>query len=427
MASRPTSGKATPARRVSLERARARWHAAQRLDREPAAGERLDDVIAATGWLRTLGGVDVYLATRGRVPSLRRADLDDASARREVRVSPAVRGCIYLVPACDQGLSLRIADEQSRARQERDCTKAGVPRSEVDEVANAVVSLLGRGPLSTDAIRKGLPPGTVRSLGEAGKKVGLSSPLPVALRQLEFDGRIERTLVGGRLDTERYEWRLTARSPYEEAPIPSEPAGRIAEAARRFLRWAGPARKADFAEWCGCGVKDATAALGALDAVPVAVDGYSDDAWILPAELPALDDAPAPAPLPRFLSFEDNFLALHGGPALLTDPRHHSRPAEAWGGAKGPQTLGTVRHLQNRSLLLGDRLAGFWEFDPDSGEVVTAPFEAWPASTSRSMRAAASELAAFIRDEVGHGRSFSLDSDAALRERARTLRATLPT
>jgi len=66
----------------------------------------------------------------------------------------------------------------------------------------------------------------VRSLGEKGKKLGLSSTLPPALRTLEFEGRIERTLEGGRLDSERYLWRLPARERFcrrqdRRQPLPS--------------------------------------------------------------------------------------------------------------------------------------------------------------------------------------------------------------
>ena len=43
-----------------------------------------------------------------------------------------------------------------------------------------------KGPLSTDALRKSLPGGTVRSLGEKGKKVGISSTLPPAVRHLKL-------------------------------------------------------------------------------------------------------------------------------------------------------------------------------------------------------------------------------------------------
>jgi hypothetical protein len=53
-----------PALRVDLSRARAFWHRRQGLA-EPVGGT-LEEVVTSTGWPRTLGGVDVYLAVRAR-------------------------------------------------------------------------------------------------------------------------------------------------------------------------------------------------------------------------------------------------------------------------------------------------------------------------------------------------------------------------
>ena len=47
-----------------------------------------------------------------------------------------------------------------------------------------LVAALADGPIATTRMRKGLPECVVRSLGPAGKRVGLSSTLPPALRAL---------------------------------------------------------------------------------------------------------------------------------------------------------------------------------------------------------------------------------------------------
>src|SRR5437762_11327987 len=80
-----------------LERARALWLLRQGL--KTAGSGPVDQVIARSGWLRTLGGADVYLAARARRPAMTRAELDAAVADGRLKVSMAVRGCIYLVPA----------------------------------------------------------------------------------------------------------------------------------------------------------------------------------------------------------------------------------------------------------------------------------------------------------------------------------------
>ena len=70
----------------------------------------------------------------------------------------------------------------------------------------SVLECLEAEPASTAQLRSRLPDGTVRSFGEIGKKVGLSSNLPPVLRELEFTGTIRRTTASTGLDHEQYLW-----------------------------------------------------------------------------------------------------------------------------------------------------------------------------------------------------------------------------
>ena len=83
---------------------------------------------------------------------------------------------------------------------------------------------------------------------------------------------------------------------------------------------------------------------------------------------------------------------------------------------------GAAKHLAYRALLVGDRLAGFWEYDPGTREIVTAPLDRVTPAARRAIDKAARDVEGLI-DELGHARSFSLDTDAALKERASKLRA----
>lgn len=408
--------------RIDLGRARTHWHARQGLA-APGAGS-LEETLAATGWLRTLGGVDVYLAARARSPGMRRAELDGAKEGGLVQVSPAARGCIYLVPAAHVPLALRIAEEQHRKRSERDLVKAGTSLAEVNETAVAALATLRtRGASTTDALRKALPAGTLRSLGERGKKAGLSSTLGPALRELEFAGKVERTLEGGRLDSERYAWRAAKKDPFAGAKLPEAAEGRHAALAELFFGWAGPATLKDFAEWSGLALRDAKIAASKSPLVPVAVDGYTDEALVLAVDLPLLKQAQKPSKAVRLLSFEDNFLVLRGGPRTVTDAKHHERKLAVWGNTKG-STIGEAKHIASRSIVTGDGLVGFWEYDPDAGELVTTTFEPLGAAQARELAALADETAAFLKSEIGHAKIFSLDSDDEIRKRAKALKGT---
>ena len=81
-------------------------------------------LLAQTGYVRTLGGVDAYLALRARLPLLQRATVDAAVSAGEVSVSPAVRGCMYLVPRADAPLCLRLASQLNAVRDQREDRKS---------------------------------------------------------------------------------------------------------------------------------------------------------------------------------------------------------------------------------------------------------------------------------------------------------------
>src|SRR5205814_337043 len=154
---------------------------------------------------------------------------------------------------------------------------------------------------------------------------GMSSALPIALRDLEFEGKLERTLEGGRLDTERYAWRVPKKNPFDGAKLPGDAADRNARVAKLFFRWTGPATADDFRAWTCLGAKETKAALEKLPLAPIGVDGYSDKALVLEEDLAILKQAAEASSTIAFLSFEDYYSTSHGGPAVLADPKHHAR------------------------------------------------------------------------------------------------------
>lgn len=410
-----------PDLRLSLEQARGVFLAAQGFPQRPEA--TVVSALEENGFVRTLGGVDVYLAVRARVPGLKPADLESVVAAEEARIVPAVRGCMYLVPRRDVPLCLRVADLLTRTRDQRDQEKAGIRPGEVEEVAQAVLPTLAEhGPLTTDALRRAMPAGTVRSLGEQGKKVGVSSPLPGALRRLEVAGQVERALDGVRLDSERYRWRLPARGPFEGAALSDDPIDLFAGMARIFFRGAGLGTIKDFAAWAGVSQRDAKAAVERTPLVPVAIEGVADVHYLLEERRDLLDRAAEAASAVAFLPFEDNVVALHGGAALLVDPAHHEISVPSWGSRRsGGTPLREARHMSLRTVVADGRVAGFWEYDPDAREVVVGPFAKLPGAVGKRVDAEAAKLAGFLSD-FGHGRSFSLDTDEDLRQRSGAVR-----
>ena len=406
--------------RLSRAQARALMLRAQCLP--PVGRPTLARVLERIAFVRTLGGVDAYLALRARIPTLKKAALDRAVDRQEARIVPSVRGCIYLVPESEVGPSMRAADLLSRDRFERDAQKAGIRPGEVETLARTVGALIeSDGPFTTDALRRALPAGVVRSLGETGKKVGVSSPLPQALRLLEFAGRIERTTEGGRLDTERYAWRATKGA----GTAPTGTTGsEDADAtdlwkhfARIFFRAAGLATVGQLAAWIGIPKRDTAAAIEGLPLRPAEIQGESE-AFLLWEEPRSAGEAAADAV--AFLPFDDNLTALHDGPAILVDEAHHDLEVPQWGGKD--TTLGASRHMAFRSFVADGKIAGFWEYDPDAKTVLTGWFAKPKPAARKAVAEGAASLAAFNAGELGHARSFSLDTDDELRERIGRMR-----
>ena len=64
-------------------------------------------------------------------------------------------------------------------------------------------------------------------------------------------------------------------------------------------------------------------------------------------------------------------------------------------------------------------LIGLWLYDPDAADIAWTTF----APPDDAVRAEVARTAAFIRDDLGDARSFSLDSPASRRARIEALRA----
>ncbi len=379
----------------------------------PPSVQSLEALVGATGLHRTLGGVDVYLALRARMPSLTASDLHEALLEGTLTVGPTVRGCIYLGLAEDRSLMLGIASLLARGRVEKDMQKVKVSAAEIKRLGDTIVKTLNQtGELSTDALRKTLPAGAVRSLGEAGKKTGLSSTLPPTLRLLEFDGRIKRVPENGRVDVERYLW--SSAEPFEEIPRDTL----VQQLAERFFAWSGLATVDAFTQWSGLGKREARAAVDALDLTSWDCGGVAclGDAAAVEKVLGRGEEVVA------LLPFEDNLVALSQGLALWFDARHHALKLPEWGRA-GTTSIGESRYALLRPILANGMFVGFWEYDPAVRAVAIGLLEKVTRQTREKIDAVANNTAVFLRDSFDHARSFSLDNDAEVAKRVKQVRA----
>lgn len=387
---------------IPLNDARARWSSAQGLDapvEEPIAA-----TLERTGWVRTLGGLAGYLALSARNPSATVEAVNEAVASGAIGVSPAVRGCIYLVPRSHEALALKVAHLLSARRIAKEQEKLDVSDAELDAVGEAVLSLVSASPLSTAQLRKRLPDGTVRSLGDAGKKMGVTSTLPPALRRLEFAGRLRRTPIDARLDHERYVW-----APHD-LEVGTATDDDLAQLASLYLRWAGPSTRKELASWTGLNQTQAKEALAACGAETATLGG--DEVFV--GSDPGRDATGHVAWLPAM----DNLYALRAASRPLVDPAYADVEVSNFGSG-GRSTLGKMSQPIERTIVRDGEVLGMWAWDPAADEVVLTLS---PRGKDLDIDAERARVEGVIQ-QVGHGKVFSLDTDARMTQRADRLRS----
>jgi hypothetical protein len=365
-------------------------------------------VLERSGWARSVGGVGPYLTLFSRAGTSREA-ADAAVAALEIHELPSARGCTYVVPASDFALALTVGQAFGGAEM-KTAAKLGVADDEIEALCRAVLRALEAGPLAPDGLRDATG-GAWRGLGDEGRKKGLGTTLPVALGRLQARGDIRRVPVNGRLDQQRYAYARWEPNPL--AARPWTPAEAYTELARRFFRWVGPATLRELQWFSALGVKASREAAAPLGLVPL--DG--SDRLLLPDDVEAFDAFRAPGE-PRYalVSSLDAISATRRNVETLVDETDRGRmvPTES-----GERPVGGISDLPAHAILDRGRLVGVWEYDADAGSIAWATFG---READAALEAAVAETEAFVRDQLGDARSFSLDSPASRRPRIEAIR-----
>ena len=387
---------------------RAWWSHRQGLDGS-LRGKSPSEILERCGWSRSVGGVGPYLTLFAR-GGTRREDADAAVAQLHIHELPAARGCTYVLPASDFALGLTVG-RQFGGTDMKQALKLGVTETEIDQLCDAVVAALGTEPLDPDAIRAATGKAS-RSLGEEGKKKGLTTTLPLALGRLQAEGELRRLPTNGRLDQQRYKYTTWSPNPLAKYPESLDVA--FTELARHFFRWVGPATLGEFQWFAGLGVKTTKQAVEPLGLIPAEP---GSDRLLLPDDAKAFAAFTAPAkPEYALVSSLDPITANRREMQSLLDPEGRERLVVVDSGAK---PMGGLVDLPSHAILDRGRIIGLWEFDVDSGSIVWATFR---RTNDKALDATIEETQAFVRDQLGDARSFSLDSPKSRAARIATLR-----
>lgn len=363
-------------------------------------------VLARTGWARSVGGANPYLTLFARAGTSR-GEADRAVAELKIHELPSARGCTYIVPAEDYALALTLAREFVEKGELQTARKLGVADEELDRLAQGVLDILRDEPMDPAELKKELGD-LVRNLGPEGKKRGLTTTLPVVLGRLQAAGEIRRKPVNGRLDQQRYgyvRWREGAPTASVEEPY--------TELARRYFKWTGPASMAHFRWFTALGVGAAKAALVPLNLVPLEP---GSDLLVLPEDRDEVLAHRVPnEPAYSLVSGLDGIALLRRDVPALIEEADRDRQAFSDG---ADRTITGLADLPQHAILDRGRLAGLWEYDAEAGELVWASF----VPVDDALRAEVAKTEAFVREQLGDARSFSLDSPASRRKSLDSLR-----
>lgn len=298
---------------------------------------------------------------------------------------PSVRDTVFLVPRADAGLALaagrRTLDERLR--------KLPVDRRTIETLGAKILKVIGDGIFTTDQLRRALPPNSIEDLGEAGKRLGITSTLTAALKLLHAQGNVLRTNAEGRLDGKTHLYR---RWPKEIDTTPPPDLDRALAA--RFLSWSAPTTTDDFAWWAGIGKRAAKEAMGPLRVDDIALPPHRRDDNIL------------------LLPFRDNLFGLHRG----LEPFVEDDDAEVMdtGGRAIPASEAEMLH--HNAIVAGGVLRGIWEFD--GYQIVAKVFGKPP----RGLDVAVAEMETFIREQLGDHKYYAFDSGATRKRRVEFVR-----
>ena len=373
------------------------WHK-QGLDGQ-LTGSTSAEIFTKSGWARSVGGANPYLTLFSRA-GIRRdaADADVAAVR--IHELPTARGCTYVLGADDfaWGLTLGRAAAESTVKI---LDKLGVDRQEVDELEAKTLALLqdaaatGHGALDPKQLRDSLGD-AVRSLGGEGKKKGASTTLPAVLGLLQADGRIRRVPVNGRLDQQRY-----AYTAWGLAPAPQTPEQARATLMGRYLGWTGGATLKQTQWFTAFTVAQTKAALAAAQAVEV------DGLWMLHADVDARENYTAPR--------EEQIQLLAGTDALFLLRRNAASyfAQDDQDRQLLTQQLALQADLPDHPIVDRGRIIGLWQYDPGNERIAHWLFNGPTKAVTHRIKA----VEAFIREDLGDFRSFSLDSPSSRQKR----------
>lgn len=324
----------------------------------------------------------VYLSCRARVTGFATGDLDRALyVERTLVKQLAMRRTLFvfprdLLPAAWASASARVAGTE-RVRLAKDVVAAGLAADGgewVDRGRAGVLAVLAAAPagLTTTEIRRAVPAIDAR----IGIPTAEQSASTRVLTQLGAAADIVRGTNAASWYTSRPQWTLMANW-LGDLPPQWTAADGYRELVRRWLYTFGPGTEDDIVWWLGATKTVVREAIGALDAVTVALEDGTTG-WLLPDDL---DHVPDPGPWVALLPVLDPTVMGWKGRDFYLGP-HRERLFDRRGNA------GTTAWVDGR-------VVGCWVQD-DAGVARVRLVEDVPPAARRALDAEADRLSAWL-------------------------------
>jgi hypothetical protein len=382
---------APPARpRCTTAQRRARLVARHHLGGTATDARTAVDAVVA---MHATDPVTPHLGVEARVHAGGVHDLDAAlHDRRDLWRLHAMRRTLFVVtvdlaPVVTAAAGADVA--ATERRKLRGWVGSALPAdTEVDawlaEVTADVVAALADGePRSTKELVATVPALATRIRLGSGRW-STESPLSSRLLfLLAMDGLLVRAQPAGTWRSSQYRWART-RDWFATAPVPLDPAAARTELARRYLGANGPVTLTDLRWWTGWTAARSRAALAALGAVEVQLDG-GDVGYVVADDLPhdptERADTPSAALLPGLdpttMGWKQRDWFLGGHDDALFDTTGNGGP----------------------TVWVDGRIVGGWGQRPD-GEVVVGLLEDVGADTRAAIDARAAAIGVWLDGTV---------------------------
>ncbi len=365
--------------RLTLEQARASWWLRQWLINAPPAKTPLSDVVSAIGWIPLPSMVTAPLALFARGAIKERAPLDEAVCKsHSLVIAPGPKSTTWLVAAQEAPVCRAFAVADLASREARVAASVSLTAKDLDSTRDALRALL-KDPHSAEELRAKLPATALRTLGEVGKRNGVSTLAALVLKQLWAGGEVWRVPPAARADDPTSRWQIDPHP--RSTPSAADAVGFVA------ARWLGafaPSPLKSFANAFGLASGRAKSALESIGAYEVSVDGIDETCWVPKDFAIAAEHVALP---PRLLPARDPLTDVHL--SLMATPIV-ARAVTTRAHGVGPTIVGD-----------GDVL-GAWAYDEGGRKAHLRWVSSGVSSElTRALEAEAARVASFAASELG--------------------------